>query len=74
MPNSQLNHSALVLRAEKWLKVQGCGVVFRDPFRATTNSGEQPDAIGWRDGISILIECPDTLSEELIKKPVGGVK
>ena len=31
-------HSDLVLRAEKWLKSQGCGVVFRDPFRAVIAS------------------------------------
>lgn len=48
------NHNVLVLRAEKWLHAQNCKVVIRDPFRARPE--EQPDAIGWRDGISILIE------------------
>lgn len=52
-----LNHNDLVIKAEKWLKSQGCGVVFRDPFKALTHSGEVPDAIGWRDSLSILIEC-----------------
>ena len=52
------DHRALVLRAEGWLRRNcGCGVVIRDPFRARTNTGEQPDAIGWRDGVSILVEC-----------------
>lgn len=27
-------HADLVMRAEKWLKQQGCGVTIRDPFRA----------------------------------------
>lgn len=50
-------HAALVARAEKWLWRQNCGVVFRDAFRAVTSSGEQPDAIGFRHGVSILVEC-----------------
>ena len=50
-------HGDLVLRAEGWLRRScGCGVVIRDPFRALTQTGEQPDAIGWRDGVSILVE------------------
>jgi hypothetical protein len=52
-----ITHEQLCIRAEKWLKTKGCGVVFRDGFRAIVHSGEQPDAIGWRDGISILVEC-----------------
>lgn len=47
-------HDQLVLRAEKWLKSQNCKVVIRDPFRSWNR--EQPDAIGWRSEISILIE------------------
>lgn len=58
-----MTHDDLVLRAEKWLKSQGCGVVFRDEFRALTHSGEQPDAIGWRDGLSIMIECKASRSD-----------
>jgi len=68
MHNPPLDHSALVLQAEKWLKSQGCGIVIKDPFRATTNSGEQPDAIGWRDGLSILIECKSSRSDFLADK------
>jgi hypothetical protein len=52
-----MTHSDLVARAERWLQTQGCGVTIRDPFRAHTLNREQPDAIGWRDGLSILIEC-----------------
>lgn len=63
-----MTHSELVIRAEKWLKSQGCGVVFRDDFRAVTHSGEQPDGIGWRDGLSILIECKASRSDFLSDK------
>lgn len=52
-----MTHGELVKRAERWLKTQGCGVVFRDEFKAATHNGELPDAIGWRDGISVLVEC-----------------
>jgi len=63
-----MNHSELVSRAEKWLKNNGCGVVFRDEFRAMTHSGEQPDSIGWRDGLSIVIECKASRSDFLSDK------
>lgn len=63
-----MSHEELVLRAEKFLKNMGCGVVFRDPFRAATHSGEQPDAIGWRDSISFLIECKASRSDFLADK------
>lgn len=52
-----MTHDELVKRAAKWLRSQGCGVVIHDGMRANTGSGEQPDAIGWRGRISILVEC-----------------
>ena len=52
-----MTHEELVKRAERWLKTMGCGVVFNDSFRTGTITGEQPDAIGWRDGLSLLVEC-----------------
>ena len=52
-----ITHDHLVDRAEKWLTQQGCGITFGDKFRSHTMSGEQPDAIGFRDGLSILVEC-----------------
>ncbi|WP_110693329.1 hypothetical protein [Salinicola halophyticus] len=52
-----MDHSELCLRAEKWLRnAIGCGVTFDDRFQAATHNGEQPDAIGWRDGLSFLVE------------------
>lgn len=64
-------HDELVRRAERWLRNKGCAVTIRDQMRALTISGEQPDAIGWRDGVSILIECKVTRSDFLAdrKKP-----
>lgn len=50
-------HDQLCERAEKWLKSQNCGVIFNESFQAITYSGEQPDALGFRSGCSILIEC-----------------
>lgn len=58
-----MTHKDLVVRAEKWLIQQGCGITIRDPFRACTICGEEPDVIGWRDGISILIECKMSRSD-----------
>lgn len=63
-----MTHTELVLRAEKWLKSMGCGVVFRDPFKAHTHNGEQPDAMGWRDGLSLLVEVKVSRSDFLADK------
>lgn len=63
-----MTHAELVVRAERWLKQRGCGVVIRDPFQSWTESGEQPDAIGWRDGISILVECKVSRADFLADK------
>ena len=51
------DHDRLVLRGDRWLKQQNFKVVIRDQCQAYTNNGEQPDIIGWRDGLSVLIEC-----------------
>ncbi|WP_280568201.1 hypothetical protein [Chromohalobacter sp. 296-RDG] len=60
-----MSHDELVMRAERWLKTMGCGVVFNDKFRAANHSGEEPDAIGWRDGLSLLVECKASRSDFL---------
>lgn len=50
-----MTHSDLVKHAERWLmKTKGC------PFALTelvTGAFEIPDAIGWRAGYSVLVEC-----------------
>lgn len=52
-----MTHDELVQVAVKWLVKKGCGVVFDDAMRTAVVTGEQPDAIGWRDGLCILVEC-----------------
>jgi len=51
----------LVIRAEYWLKSIGFKTVIRDPFKAATK--EQPDVIGWRYGVSVLIECKSSFAD-----------
>lgn len=51
---SIMNHADLVKIAAKWLKSIGCSVVLSE---LVTCAGEIPDAIGWKSGCSILIEC-----------------
>jgi len=49
-----MTHDDLVGRAEKWLlKSKGCGFAFSD-LRTVNN--ETPDAIGFKSGMSILVE------------------
>ena len=50
-----MTHAQLVCVAERWLRKQGCRIVLSEQ---TADSGEVPDAIGWRaDCHSIVIEC-----------------
>jgi len=62
-------HDLLCDLAERWLKRKGCKVTIRDPFKSLAT--EQPDAIGWRDGVSVLVECKASRSDFLAdrKKP-----
>jgi len=65
-------HRDLVRLAEGWLRnACGCGVVLRDPFWACVETGERPDAIGWRGAVSILVECKTSRADFLVdrKKP-----
>lgn len=54
MPSKE--HDDLCIRAARFLKSNGFGVVFDDRYQAATGSGELPDAIGFRNGVSCLIE------------------
>jgi hypothetical protein len=50
-------HAELVQRAKRWLvNTKGCGFCLSE-MRCYNNSGEIPDAIGWRYASSHLIEC-----------------
>lgn len=60
-----MTHGELVAMASKWLKDFGCGVVFDDNFVARTQSGEKPDALGFKSNVSLLIECKATRSDFL---------
>lgn len=62
-------HFELVKRAESWLIKNGFKCVIRDPFKAATR--EHPDVIGWKHGISVVIECKSSLADfrQDAKKP-----
>lgn len=50
-----LSHAELCTRAVRWLKnTAGCTVAISE---MASVAGETPDAIGWRHGVSILIEA-----------------
>lgn len=50
----------LVELAAKWLHSQRCAVVITE---MASSESETPDAIGWRSGSSILIECKASVSD-----------
>lgn len=56
-----MTHDELVERAVRWLRRRRrCPVVFAE---LATHAGETPDAIGWYEGFSILIECKTSRSD-----------
>lgn len=63
-----MTHDELCLRAERYLRSNGFGVVFHDKFIAANSSGEQPDALGFRSGVSCLIEAKTSRSDFLADK------
>lgn len=54
-------HAAIVEAAVRWLKRNGCAAILSDPFRSSLV--EQPDAIGWRDSISLTVEAKVSRSD-----------
>jgi len=61
-----MTHDELVIRAERWLlKSVGCSFCLTE---LTTSIGEIPDAIGWKFGKSILVECKASRSDFLSDK------
>lgn len=60
---SELTHEDLRKMAVKWLTVTGrCAVVLSE-LVAYTHTCEVPDAIGWYNGTSMLIECKVSRSD-----------
>jgi len=62
-------HDEIVAASVRWLRRNGCAAILCDPFKAGPR--EQPDAIGWRDGISLVVEVKASRSDFLAdaKKP-----
>ena len=61
-------HDQLCLRAAKFLRNNGFSVTFDDRFQAATGAGELPDAIGFRNGVSCLIEAKVSRTDFLADK------
>ena len=57
---SHIAHAQLVKRAQRWLEIQGCGVVITE---LTTAARETPNAIGWHGNRSFVIECKVSRSD-----------
>ena len=58
-----MTHKELVKRAERWLlNTAGCKFVLAE---LTSRATETPDAIGWKEGRSILVECKTSRSDFL---------
>lgn len=66
-----MTHSDLVKCGVRWLKRNGCRIILSDPFKAAVSTGECPDVIGWRDGLSLLLECKASRADFLVdaRKP-----
>lgn len=56
-----MTHGELVEKAYSWLlKKARCSFAFKE---LKTTAFEQPDAIGWKNGYSVLIECKKSVSD-----------
>lgn len=66
-----MTHDELCLRAARFLQSNGFGVAFHDRFRAYSGTGELPDAIGFRNGTSCLIEVMLAATFWLIRKNIS---
>jgi len=61
-------HDLLCIRASKFLQNNGFAVSFDDRFEAAVDTGERPDALGFRNGVSCLIEVKVSRSDFLADK------
>lgn len=65
---TMLTHADLVKIAGRWLRnTAACSVVLEELCAATGN-GENPDAIGWYCGRTLLVECKVSRSDFLADK------
>lgn len=65
MKTNELSHDDICLIGKKFLERHNFGVVFHDKFRGFTKTGEQPDVIGFRNGVSCLLEAKCSRSDFL---------
>lgn len=63
-----MTHGELCLLGERFLHRNGFKVSFHDRFVASVRSGEQPDALGFRNGASCLLEAKCSRSDFLADK------
>ncbi|MEI7410078.1 hypothetical protein [Pectobacterium aroidearum] len=68
MSEGKLTHDELCMIAYKFLYKNGFKVCFHDRFKAVTSTGEQPDAMGFRNNASVLIEAKCSRSDLLADK------
>lgn len=69
-----LTHRELCQIAYKFLKRNGFKVCFHDRFVAVTSTGEQPDAMGFRNSASCLIEAKCSRADLLADRKSVFVK
>jgi hypothetical protein len=60
--STTITHNELVRRGCEWLRSKGCKIVLSE-FHAVSHYGEVPDVIGWRGGVSILVEAKTSRSD-----------
>lgn len=60
-----LDHQQLCQRAAAFLMRNGFSVAVDDRFRALSTTGEQPDTLGFRNGVSCLVEVKTSRSDFL---------
>lgn len=61
-------HDQLCIRGRRFLENNGFTVAFDDRFQAAVDTGERPDALGFRNGVSCLIEVKVTRADFLADK------
>jgi hypothetical protein len=60
-----VTHAELVQMAARWLRKINCGAVVTE---LVTLNSETPDAVGWKSGVSIMVEAKASRSDFLRDK------